>query len=204
MVLIKIKPVILVGGKSSRFGKDKIFLKLNDLSILKRTYDLLEKVFDSQPLLVGRKEPILNSETIPDEIEGIGPIAGLYTALKNTNGDFVFLTACDMPFLKESLIRYMILSLDESCDILMPRYDNGMIEPLFSIYNKRVLKYIKVNIETRKYGFRFLLNYNQELKIKFVNENDLKRLDPKLLTFFNINTKSDFEKAGEFLKYEKD
>ncbi len=201
--MIKIKPVILVGGKSSRFGKDKAFLELNDLLILKRTYDLLEKVFDSNPLLVGRNEPVFNYRTIPDEIEGIGPIAGLYTSLKNVECSFIFLIACDMPFLKESLIRYMILNLDKTLDILMPRYNNNMIEPLFSIYSKNVLKYIETNIKLGKYGFHFLLNYDRELKIKFVNENDLKKIDPKLLTFFNINTKSDFEKAEEFLKYEK-
>jgi Molybdopterin-guanine dinucleotide biosynthesis protein A len=81
---MKIKPVILVGGKSRRFGTDKFFLVLNGNLVFERTYRILKSVFGVEPVFIGRQAPISNYEFREDLIPSLGPIGGLYTALNYT------------------------------------------------------------------------------------------------------------------------
>lgn len=196
---MRIKPVILVGGKGIRFGEDKIFLTLKGISVLNRTYIVLRKIFNEEPLFIGRKALSFPYSTVPDEIEDIGPMGGLFTALKHADTDFIFLTACDMPFINEKILHYMKISLREDTDIYIPCYNDGMIEPLFAFYHKQIFPFVEKQIEKRDYRLRTLL---KSTHVQILNEREIESIDPELLTFFNINTRNEFDKAQGLLKGE--
>ncbi|BAL81317.1 molybdenum cofactor guanylyltransferase [Caldisericum exile] len=193
------KPVILVGGKSRRFGSDKFFLTINGNLIFERTYRILKDVFQKEPVFVGRQAPIKNYEFIEDLIPNLGPIGGLYTAFNYFNTDFVFLTACDMPFINREVLKFMMENLDRNTYACVPKLENGYIEPLFAFYSKKLLPKIERNIEVNNLKLRSLLDEN----VQYVYSDEIKSIDPELLTFLNINTKNDFDKICKILENEK-
>lgn len=197
--IMKIKPVILVGGKSRRFGSDKFFLTINGKLIFERTYRILKDVFQEEPVFIGRQTPIGNYEFLEDLIPNLGPLGGLYTALKVFDVDFVFLTACDMPFINKEVLKYMRESLDYGAKVCVPKLENGYIEPLFAFYSKKLLPKIEKNIDVCDLKLRSLLDFD----VQFFDPNKIRNIDPELLTFLNINTKNDFDKICKILEDEK-
>ncbi|MGB9694458.1 MAG: molybdenum cofactor guanylyltransferase [Caldisericaceae bacterium] len=187
----KVKPVILVGGKSRRFGRDKFYLEFNGRLVIERTYSLLKRVFNEEPLFVGREALPPPFISIPDVTIGLGPIGGLYTALDCVDADFVFLTACDMPLINEDVLRYMFNNLNSNCQVYLPRFRNGMIEPLFAFYSVGLKYKVKRSIEARDFRMRSLLEGSL---VEYLDESEIKSIDEELLSFLNINTKNDLDK----------
>jgi len=196
---MKIKPVILVGGKSRRFGTDKFFLVLNGNLVFERTYRILKSVFGVEPVFIGRQAPISNYEFREDLIPSLGPIGGLYTALKLYNDvDFVFLVACDMPLIKKEVLEYMKATLNGQSFSYIPKLENGFIEPMFAFYSSKLLPIVERNIKANDLKLRSLLID----KVQYLEVYKIKDIDPELLSFLNINTKSDFDRICSIIKNE--
>ncbi len=194
MKQISIAPVILIGGKGKRLGHDKLFLRVKGEPVIHRTYRVLKDIFHRAPLFVGREALPHPYLSVRDVIKGIGPKGGLLTAFMHTDTDYVFVVACDMPFINKSLLLHMKNSLKEENEIYIPLLKNGYIEPLFAFYKRTLFKKLKEQIENGDYRMRSLLN---GANVQFLTEKEIECFDSELTTFFNINTKKDLKKAGE-------
>ncbi len=192
MKQISITPVILIGGKGKRLGHDKLFLRVNGTPVISRTFNVLKDVFHRAPLFVGREGLPYPYLGVRDAIKGIGPKGGLLTAFMHTDTDYVFVVACDMPFISTKLLEFMLETLKEESEIYIPLLKNGYIEPLFAFYKRTLFKKLKEQIETGDYRMRSLLN---GANVQFLTEKEIERFDSELTTFFNINTKSDLIRA---------
>lgn len=188
----KMNAIILSGGAGSRLGgKEKAFLKLGDDTFVGRKIKMLKPLFEeiivvtnNPQLYVGLKVKI-----IKDEKEGAGPLMGLYCGLKGSSADLNFVTASDTPFLKTELVRYLIKNADDY-DVVVPQW-HGMTEPLCAVYSKRCIPYIEKVI-----GENGRINsFYKFSKVKFISERELKKTDPEGISFFNVNTPSDYQKA---------
>jgi molybdopterin-guanine dinucleotide biosynthesis protein A len=104
-----------------------------------------------------------------------------------------------MPFLKVELLQYMRDKIG-SKDIIIPRYAKNYIEPLCAIYSKNCLSVMERNIEAGILSIRRIFPY---LKVRYIEEKEIKRVDPELNSFFNINYKEDFTRAEELIKGNK-
>ncbi len=191
---ISVKPVILVGGKSERFGADKAFLSVNGKSVLERTYSVLKDVFRSEPLLVGRSR-LPGFDAVEDAVPGAGPLGGLYTAFLKTDAEFVFLTACDMPFIDKRLVEAMYAELRAPCEVFVPKFGD-FIEPLFAFYNRNVKNELKNLVSDGRYPVREIVFRS---KACYFEESKIRKYDPELLSFLNINTKEDFDKLKKHI-----
>jgi molybdopterin-guanine dinucleotide biosynthesis protein A len=125
-----------------------------------------------------------------------GLLVGLYSGLKASASRYNLVVGCDMPFLKLELLQYMRDKIDSN-DIIIPRYAKSYIEPLCAIYSKDCLEIMKRNIEAGILSIRRVFPY---LKVKYIEEKEIKRVDPKLNSFFNINFKEDFIRAEELIR----
>ncbi len=187
-----IKPVILVGGKGKRLGKNKALISIDGESVLRKTVFLLEEIFETVPLLIGDNSEINGFPVIPDVVKGAGPLGGLYTAFLHTDAKFIFLTACDMPFIKRELLIAMKEKLPPCCDVFVPYY-RGFTEPLFAFYSRRLLGSVEEIISLKKYfPVRKIFSF---AKVLYFDEREIVKYDPEFLTFININTKEDYELA---------
>lgn len=177
--------IILSGGKSTRMGENKAFIEIEGVPIIQRIQTLFERLFDEIIIVTHQKELFLNlnAKIYPDLIPNRGVLGGLYTGLFFSSFLFSFCVGCDMPFLKESVINYLIKNIEDS-DVVVPKTKDGL-QPLHAIYSKNCLKPIEKIIKQRKYK---VVDFYPMVRVKIVDENEFFFLDPMRESFINVNT----------------
>lgn len=194
--------IVLCGGKSSRMGTSKAHLQFGAETLLQRIVRIMGEVLE--PVVVvaanGQILPDLPASVIisTDKNEGQGPLEGLAAGLEAVKDrcDAVFLSSCDVPFLKKEFILGMAGALGES-RMCIPKTD-GFFHPLAAVYRVDVLPDVQQLLGEKKLRPFFLL---EKVKGKIVAEEQLKQFDPELFSLKNLNTPEDFQKA--LLEFQK-
>lgn len=195
--------IILAGGRSTRLGQDKVSLVIGGERLLQRTINHLIPLDQAIILVLAPGQSNTEFDHHPDvslawDMEsGKGPLAGIYSGLKITPDDDNIVVACDMPFLNINLLRYMI-GLASGVDIVIPRIGNN-VEPLHAVYSKNCLDIIEGMMAKGDLKVSNLLDL---AKVKYVEEDELNRLDPDSLSWFNINTPNDLKQAEQIMSRE--
>lgn len=188
--------IILAGGKSIRFGHDKVLERIGKISLLELVISRIDPLSRDIIIVTAKKRtfaPLANHpkvKTITDILPGRGSLGGIYTGLKESKTFYNLVVAADMPFLNESLLRYMI-KVANGYDFVLPRINN-MYEPLHAIYSRNCINPIKAILEQGKQVIIELFNH---VKVRYVEAKEVDKFDPKRLSFFNINTREDLELA---------
>lgn len=99
--LASVQPIVLVGGKSRRFGRDKLREPWGEPGrvLVQRPIEALRSIFGPRVKLVGECDPSilpLADGIFPDKHPGVGPMGGIVSALLHWGGP-VFVLAGDMP-----------------------------------------------------------------------------------------------------------
>ena len=188
--------IILAGGKSIRFGHDKILEKIGNTSLLEQVISQTEPI-SKDIIIVTAKERTLPERTnhpkirvVNDIVPGMGSLGGIYTGLVESKLPYNLVVAADMPFLNGPLLRYMIKAA-EGYDLTLPHI-NKWYEPLHAIYSRNCIGPAK---EIMDQGNRVIVKLFNYVKVKFVEAEEIERFDPQHLSFFNINTQADKERA---------
>jgi len=77
------------------------------------------------------------SRVVTDIYPGRGALGGIYTGLAASSSQYNLVVACDMPFLNQALLRYM-MGISAGFDLVVPRLGD-MVEPLHAVYSKSCL-----------------------------------------------------------------
>ncbi len=197
--LIDISAVLVAGGKSRRLGLDKRFIEIGGRTLLDRSLTTLEALFSEVIVVVADKFPDLrvrNSLLVEDLIPDCGSLGGLYTGLAHAKNRLVFASACDMPFLNEAIIRYLV-EVDPHADVVMPKLATGL-QPMHAVYSIRCAPVLEEMARSKRLRIHELTE-NPTLAVHLIPEADLVRFDPDLRSFLNINTLEDFERAKRLL-----
>ena len=186
--------VILAGGKNSRMGgHDKAFLRLNGEPVFARTLALMRRCFPHVIVVSNTPEKYAGFavEVVKDELPGLGPLGGLHAALGHVRQPYVFVVACDMPFLSRPLLVELIARADQQ-DVVIPLLD-GRPEPMHAVYRRLAsLQAIRAALAA---GERRMISFLDRVRVARVEAAELKRWDPELRSFFNTNTPADLEQA---------
>jgi molybdopterin-guanine dinucleotide biosynthesis protein A len=184
----KITGIILSGGKSIRMGENKAFIQIEGVPIVKRICDLFTELFQEVIIVTNQKHLFSNfdSKIYSDLIPGKGALGGLYTGIFFSSFQHSFCVACDMPFIKKSLVQYLIEHIDEA-DVIVPRTKDGL-QPLHAIYSKNCIDPMKRMIEEGK--SKIIDIYNQ-VHVKIIDEKDFICFDPGRESFINVNTREE-------------
>ncbi|MEW6185265.1 MAG: molybdenum cofactor guanylyltransferase [Thermodesulfobacteriota bacterium] len=182
--------VILAGGLNRRMdGQNKAFLSVGDQSIIGRLVELFEGLFE-QVILVSN-QPLdfvaWDCLIVKDLLHTRGSLTGVHTGLFYTRSSHAFVTACDMPFIKPEIIRLLLDDLDPKWDVVVPVTSEGY-QPLCALYSKRCLKVIEDQV---RQGNMKISRLYSKVKIRKIPEEPLRKVDPELISFFNINTQED-------------
>jgi molybdopterin-guanine dinucleotide biosynthesis protein A len=194
----RVSGVLLAGGESRRMGGvNKALLDLGGVRIIERIASVLQRVLPEVLLITNTPEifRFLDLPTHRDIAPGYGALGGLYTGLRACSGCFAFLTACDMPFIKESILRYMV-GLGDGYDVVAPRI-HGRWEPTHAMYAKSCIPHIERLMKAKDLK---ITNFFDEIAILAVTERDLARFDPECRFLFNLNTPVDLELARKMVK----
>jgi molybdopterin-guanine dinucleotide biosynthesis protein A len=181
----KITGIILSGGKSIRMGENKAFIEIEGVPIIHTIYTLFKDLFQEVIIVANQKELFsnFNSKIYSDLLHNKGVLGGLYTGLFYSTFNYSFCVACDMPFIKISLVQYLIQRIKDE-DVIVPRTKDGL-QPLHAFYSKNCLDPIKKIIEQGKYK---IIDFYSMVNVKIVEENDFVSLDPFMESFINVNT----------------
>jgi len=204
--------LILIGGKSIRFGTEKAAIELFGKPLILHQIDTLYK-FDQDIFLVAHsEEQIFNYRKeieFPKEINFFlddrevfnhpkifKPMLGIYSGFKELlklNFEKAFLLSCDIPLIKSEVVELMI-NESKGYDCCIPRWNNGFLEPFFAIYPVEKGFYRAKEILTNEnYG---LYNFiDKSWKINYVSvEKSIQPLDHNLVSLININGPIDIAK----------
>jgi len=182
---LNLSGIILSGGKSTRMGENKAFIEIEGVPIIHRIHSVFERLFDEIIIVTDQKEIFsgLNSKIYEDLIPNRGVLAGLYTGLFFSSFLFSFCVACDMPFLKEAVIKFLVENI-EGYDAVVPKTKDGL-QPLHAIYSKNCLEPVKKIIDEGRFRIIDLFSL---VRVKIVEEQEFFSLDPMRESFINVNT----------------
>lgn len=194
---MKVTSIILAGGKNQRLGnvRTKALQPIGGKSLIECVTERIRPLTNQILVVTSREQfklPVAcRAEILADLYPDKGPLGGIYTGLLASRSSHSLVVACDMPFLNTELLRYMI-ELSYDFDVVVPLLGKGMVEPLHAIYSKNCLHSIKTQLERNELAVDSIFS---TMNVKYVERAECQRLDPQLLSFFNINDHSDLERA---------
>ncbi len=184
--------VILAGGKSSRMGFDKQLLQVKNHHLLRHHGRTLAALFDQ--IIVVTNTPQLYRGTsftlVSDEFSGKGPLAGLHVGLKAARSKYVYLLACDMPFINPDYILYMQKRLREEDVQACVTRSGEFLEPFNAFYSRELVRDIEAYLAD---GNTSLFQFLRALNTLYIHEKTARGFSPDWAMFANLNTRQEFE-----------
>jgi molybdopterin-guanine dinucleotide biosynthesis protein A len=188
---------IQAGGKSTRLPGDKALMPLAGKPLIEHVLRKVESFGDEILITTNRPEnySYLGVRLVMDTNPGAGTLAGLQTAIQAASGDTVLVVACDMPFVQLDILAHMV-SLASGADVVVPRHGE-FYEPMQAVYARSCLPAIE---NALKAGEKRVVSFFPEVRVRTVEDEVLKTLDPDGLSFFNLNTPEDFARAEAIIR----
>lgn len=175
---------ILAGGKSTRMKFNKAFAAIADQSVYQIILQKFRQSFED--IITISNEPNqymqMGARVFPDVFPGLGPVAGIHSALYHARFDAVFVMGCDMPFMNMDLVEYLLTQL-EGYDGVVPQI-GGKLQPLSAIYSKKCLP---VLTDCLQHDRLKLVRVFEELNAKTIPEHELFQFGNIHEIFMNVN-----------------
>jgi molybdenum cofactor guanylyltransferase len=216
-----VSAVILAGGRSSRMGLPKAALPFGRSTILERLIDTLSGAFAEiivvaaplrdEPFSIDRtlqaranrtdraaatdpinRDDLVNLIIERDDAAFEGPVRALRRGLARSQGEIVFACSCDLPLLRPELASALCAMLIEGDDALIPQI-GGMLQPLCAAYRRQRAAAALAAMETA--GEKRLTIIAERLKVRTLDVTALRKIDPDLRSFLNVNTADDYARA---------
>lgn len=187
---------VTAGGRSSRMGTDKGWLKLGGQAMIRRVIAALTPVTSSVAIIAN--DPAYERIGLPvyaDTHHGIGPLEAIRTALANASTPRVVLAACDLPFVTPEFFSFL-LELEGSHQAVIPLSREELLEPLCGVYSRAALAQVNELIAT---GERKVSRLFDKVPARFVAFDEISHLAGADLFFENVNTPEEFSRARRLL-----
>lgn len=190
--------IILAGGKSTRMGFDKQFLKIDKRRLMHSIINKLNKEFDEIIIVTNKPEHYigLSHKITKDILKEKGPLGGIHAGLNIASSKYSLVIACDMPNINMDYIRYMKGRMGEhGCTTEFMEW----IEPFCSYYSKEIIGDIEKYLSGKKRNIHDLL---KGLNFSYIKESVARNYSPSWDMFLNLNTKEDLDKYLEYISEE--
>jgi len=204
---LKKTAVVLAGGFSKRFGQDKGLVELAGKPLALHVLDkMLGIVNETLVVVTSDRQKVTferslgqRAKVIIDKRQEKSPLIGALTGFECVQNEYSLLLPCDTPFVSSN-IASLLLDLCINKSAVIPRWPNGYIEPLQAAYHtKSALSAARTVLEQGKLDLQSMI---ASLKgVRYVSTMVLQQLDPKLLTFFNVNNPEDLRRAEQMMKH---
>jgi molybdopterin-guanine dinucleotide biosynthesis protein A len=198
MMQIDVTGVLLAGGNSRRMGEDKRYLVVGEQTLLERGLAVLRSIFQEVLVVIAQDSLPLNVDAriVRDLEPDCGSLGGLYTGLTQATTPYIFVVACDMPFLDPAVIT-QFTSRRASADIVIAKLA-ARLHPMHALYGKGCLPVLEQMIRARQLKIQEMVSH-ASLHVRYVTDADLLTIDPSGRSFQNVNTPADLEVARSLL-----
>ena len=197
---------VIAGGRSGRLGTDKRFVAVDGAPLLARTVAVLLPLVDDLQVVVADPDDRASimaslTDTLGADIAGvvritvdaragIGPAAGLETALHEAQGDAVLVVATDHPALAPGVLM-LLLERARSSDSTAVTIDGPFgPEPFVAVYRRDALPVVRAVLDA---GERRMQAVLRELGPEVVGEDVWRPLDPAGRTLTDVDTPGDLD-----------
>lgn len=184
--------IVLAGGKSRRFGSEKGLVLFDGRPLVEYAIQTLKQICGT--ILISANTAAyekFDCRIVYDEVKDIGPMGGIYSALRQSVTSNNMILSVDSPFISSSLLRY-IYSKRENSMICVPCFGENKYEPLIGFYSKEVLPFMEKFINMGNYKLPDLFRevpFNGiiiPLESEFYHER----------LFYNVNTPEDLKRIN--------
>lgn len=177
-------------------GEDKALMPFMGKPLIERVLDRVRHLGDETIITTNHPAGYryLDLPLFPDVIPNRGALGGLYTALKAAKHPFVAVVACDMPFANANILKlaYRMLKEHPDTDAVIPGTEHGL-EPLHAVYRRTTcLPAVKAAIKADKWR---LISWHGGVSVHILPPEEISQIDPRGITFQNINTPEAFRQA---------
>jgi molybdenum cofactor guanylyltransferase len=192
--------IVLAGGRSERMGRPKADLEWRGGSLARSVCEALESA-GATPIVVvgapGQRLPALPSgvEIVEDARPGRGPLEAIAAGLRALPAatERAFVSAVDAPFLAPAFVTCVVSAIEGNVDAAVPVHD-GTLHPLAAAYRvSPTLEAVERRLTGSDLSLRGLLD---DLRVRRLEEADLRAVDPQLDSLVNLNTPQDYEDAA--------
>lgn len=184
-----ILPMVLAGGRSSRFGQNKLLASHRGGLLVDIAIAALRGVFGDPVALVGMCDAAVASRAsfvIDDGVVGLGPIGGVMAGLRHAHSrDGVFVLAGDLADISNVDVRLIWEAAERDHGAWATLADSGRLEPCVGVYRPAALKALAEHVER---GRRSLHDALPSDRVRRVS------IDPARLR--NVNTPADLLDDG--------
>jgi molybdopterin-guanine dinucleotide biosynthesis protein A len=193
---------IVAGGKSSRMGTDKSFVRLLNKPLIEHVMERVSDLGQDDTILITNRPADYDHLRLPmytDVLPEKGSLGGIYTAVHYSRSKYTLVVACDMPFVNPRLLRHMVSLLGEKdgpFDVVVPRV-NGYPEGLHAIYGKACLLPIEKRLKLDQLK---VIGFYNDVRVRYLDEAEYLPFDPTGHSFQNINTPDEIHNAENLLK----
>jgi molybdopterin-guanine dinucleotide biosynthesis protein A len=200
---IRVSGVILAGGVSRRLEKNKALERIGGKALIERVIDSLVPLTTEVLAVVAQPEQAAalrlppSLRVVSDRYPGGGSLGGIFTGLEASAEAWSLVVACDMPFLNRELLRHL-MAQSSNVDAVIPCL-GGQPEPLHALYSKACLALMERMLRAGDLKIAPLFD---AVRVRYVDEGAIDRIDPRHLSFFNINTQADLEEALGYFRQE--
>jgi molybdopterin-guanine dinucleotide biosynthesis protein A len=178
---------VLIGGKSTRMGRDKAQVEFDGKTFLERITDVLAQRFTEIVLVTGDGQSYSNGAigflTVSDIHPNCGPLGGIHAALSHTTSERIFVVSCDIPLLTVELLDHLLAHRDDA-PIVVAAID-GRPQPLCGVYARSVLPLIDEHLRCGNYRMISLL---EDAHASTVDSPHFRR------SLINVNTMEELSK----------
>lgn len=223
-----ISVVILAGGQSRRLGQDKAVADFGGEPLLRRVIRRAVAGLasgDGDGLASGGGDSLASGDGAVDVVVAVsdarraaalplapeyriaidpcpggGALGGIYSGLAAAGADWALVVACDLPFLSPPLLRYLAAQrrqADIDAVAAVVPLVGGRPEPTHAIYSRRCLPAIRARLAA---GQLKAAGFLDDVAVRYLDEAELRRHDPQLLSFYNINYPGDLARARELAR----
>ncbi len=193
---------ILAGGKSSRLGTDKAYLRFQNRTFLERAYDAIAHECEGRVrIVINNEEQLPAVKSVMPEVSCVfdshkdrGALGGIHAALKNSLCDWTIILACDLPFVTSQTVSNLLeiwRGNTHPTAAIIPKQTNGMLQPLFGIYSTKFCleKIDRLFAQHESLSVRDFIAQIWHLEVP---ANKFDEANPERV-FQNINTPEDFQ-----------
>ncbi|MFC7441400.1 molybdenum cofactor guanylyltransferase [Laceyella putida] len=193
---MEIAGVILAGGQNRRMhGQMKALLPIGEEMIIERQVREMKRICQ-QVILVTQQPEVFPAwvkrevQVIGDEIAGCGPLSGMDAAFAVAATPYVWVVACDMPYLSAVVAAALKQELERlRKEAAIPRLQ-GKDHPLHGVYRVDTGERIRELLLRKQYRVKELL---QQLSCAYVEERFFAEQDLSTRCVININTREEYE-----------
>lgn len=194
--------IILAGGPPGGFGSDKGLANLASKPLISHVIERIKNLVDEIVICVkSSNQQSHYAPVIPEgsriivDLEGFPecPLTGAMTGLSNSRGEYSIILPCDTPFISRRVVDLMF-EIAVGVDAVVPRWPDGRIEPLHAVYKtRRALDSAREALSRGELRMESMIHRLR--MVRYLSTIVIKEIDPKLLTFFNVNTPLDLRRA---------